>query len=57
MSPPTLRSTSWSARPMVAFAREPCPKTLPPAFNPMRCAMGPFTMMSGVPLLVAVRMP
>src|SRR6266487_1343365 len=33
--PPTLRTTSWSARPMVALARLPWPSALPPEFIPI----------------------
>ena len=39
--PPTLRTTSCSARPIVALARLPCPSTLTPVFMPMRAAIGP----------------
>ena len=42
--PPTLRTTSWSARPIVAFARLPCPNTFLPEFMPIRRRIGPFTI-------------
>ena len=32
------------ARPMVALARLPGPKTLPAAFMPMSCTTGPLTI-------------
>ena len=46
--PPTLRTSNCSARPMVALARNPCPKALPPQFRPMRRRIGPLTTMTGV---------
>ena len=45
--PPTLRTTSWRARPMVALARFPWPSALSPAFIPTARATGPFTMTTG----------
>src|SRR5229473_3546140 len=56
-SPPILRSTSWTARPMVAFARQPPPNRLPPELISSSSAIGPLTMSSGVVVLVAVWMP
>ena len=45
--PPTLRITSCSARPMLAFARLPWPSAFTPEFMPMRRAIGPFTTTIG----------
>ena len=45
--PPTLRTTSCSARPIVAFARLPCPSALTPLFIPIARVIGPFTITSG----------
>ncbi len=47
-TPPTLRNTRLTARPMVALARLPCPSAFSPEFMPMRLAMGPLTMITGV---------
>ena len=46
-APPTLSSTSDSARPIIAFARTPCPKQLPDALSPSRSRAGPLTTTSG----------
>ncbi len=45
--PPTLRTVSCSARPMVALARLPWPSALMPEFMPMARAIGPLTMTTG----------
>src|SRR5918912_50828 len=46
--PPTLRTTSCSARPMVALARFPWPSALMPAFMPIARATGPLTITTGL---------
>jgi hypothetical protein len=56
MSPPIFRNTSWTARPIVALARQPEPKTFPRALMSSFSATGPFTMISGAVVLVAVWM-
>ena len=56
-APPTFRSTSISARPIVAFARFPCPSTPRPMFIPMRCRIGPFTTSTGAAPIVVAMMP
>ena len=45
--PPTLRTTSWRARPIVRFARLPWPRQLPPAFIPTSALSGPETTIVG----------
>ena len=51
----TFSTMSRSARPMVALARLPGPKTLPAAFMPMSCTTGPETIKSGAePPVLAV---
>ena len=55
--PPTLRTTSCNARPIVALARLPCPIALTPLFMPMRRAMGPSTITSGPANQVVARSP
>ena len=47
MPPPTLRTVSCSARPIVEFARLPCPRTLPSLFIPAVRAYGPLTTTTG----------
>jgi hypothetical protein len=42
-----LRTTSCSARPIVALARFPWPSTLLRQFMPMRVVIGPFTISTG----------
>src|SRR5438876_609215 len=42
MPPPTLRTISCRARPMVALARLPWPNALTPLFMPIRRATGPL---------------
>ena len=56
-APPTLSSTSRMARPMVAFARWPEPKTLAPAFIPIRARTGPLTTTSGAAMWVVACTP
>ena len=45
--PPTLRTMSCSARPIVALARLPWPSALTPLFMPIALAAGPLMMTSG----------
>ena len=47
LPPPTLRITSWRARPMVAFALLPWPRAFTPEFIPIARAMGPLTITTG----------
>ena len=56
-APPTFRSIIRTARPMVAFARLPEPKTLQPAFMPISFRTGPFTTMSGDAMWVVACTP
>ena len=54
--PPTLRTVSCSARPIVLFARLPWPRQLPAAFIPTASASGPETTTSGpAGCVVAIR--
>src|SRR3989304_1502098 len=46
-APPRFIRMRRRARPMVALARNPGPKTPKPAFSPIRDRMGPLTTMSG----------
>src|SRR6185436_11725512 len=55
--PPTLRTTSCSARPIVALARLPCPMQLTPLFMPICAAIGPFTTITGPEKYVVHRRP
>ena len=55
--PPTLRSTRRMARPMVALARQPEPKTLAPALSPTSLRTGPFTTSSGAAMWVVACTP
>ena len=55
--PPTFSRTSRIARPIVAFARLPEPKQLPPAFMPISRAIGPFTTSSGAAMCVVAWTP
>src|ERR1044071_4793232 len=55
--PPTLRTTSCSARPIVALARLPWPMQLRPLFMPMRWAIGPLTTSTGPEKYVVHRRP
>ena len=55
--PPTLSRTSRIARPIVAFARLPEPKQLPPAFMPISRAIGPLTTRSGAAMCVVACTP
>src|SRR6185369_11084544 len=45
--PPTLRTMSCSARPIVALARLPWPSALTPEFMPIDLVIGPLRMTSG----------
>jgi len=55
MVPMVLRMISLTARPMVAFARQPGPNRLWPQFMSSSRAIGPFTIISTAepPVLVA----
>ena len=55
--PPTLRTTNWTARPMVELARLPWPSELSPLFMPMRPPTGPFTTSTGPTLMVVASTP
>ena len=55
--PPTLRTTSCTARPIVALARLPCPRTLTPLFMPISAVMGPLTTRTGPTPMVVARIP
>src|SRR5262249_32519042 len=55
--PPTLRTTSCNARPMVALARLPWPRALIPEFIPIARATGPFTMTTGPEKYVVASSP
>ena len=57
MSPPALRRINCNARPMVALARKPCPKTLPRALSFSAFTIGPLMISSGELVLVAVCIP
>jgi hypothetical protein len=46
VAPKQLSVISRIARPIVAFARQPGPKTLPPALKPRRWRIGPLTTTS-----------
>ena len=47
VAPPRLKRMSRIARPIVALARNPEPKTFAPPFTPSRFATGPLTIVRG----------
>ena len=54
-APPTLRTTSRNARPMVALARLPAPKAPSFIFMPIFSRIGPLMIITGAaPMVVAV---
>src|SRR5262249_28295301 len=55
--PPTFKRTSRIARPIVALARLPDPKQLPPPFIPISRAIGPFTTRKGAAMCVVAWTP
>ena len=55
--PPTLRTTSCTARPMVRLARLPWPSTLTPLFMPIARVPGPLQMMTGPTGIVVASTP
>ena len=58
VAPPKLRMVSRRARPMVALARWPEPRTAVPLWMPIRSAIGPLTITtSAAPPVVVVMAP
>ena len=55
--PPTLRTTSCTARPIVRLARLPCPRALPPPFIPIAWVPGPLAMITGPTGIVVASTP
>src|SRR3990172_2189929 len=57
VAPPTLTHTSRSARPIVAFARQPGPKTPAPQLTSSATRTGPLITTSGAGALVVADTP
>src|SRR5437763_1765525 len=57
IAPPTLTQTRRSARPIVALARQPGPKTPAPQLSSSLARRGPFTTTSGAGALVVAETP
>ena len=57
IAPPTLTQTRRSARPIVALARQPEPKTPAPQLSSSLPRTGPFTTTSGAGALVVAETP
>ena len=55
--PPTLRTTSCTARPIVRLARLPWPSTLPAPFIPIALVPGPLQMITGPTGIVVASTP
>src|SRR3989442_12133289 len=56
-APPTFTQTSRSARPMVALARQPEPKTPAPQLTSSSPRRGPLTITSGAGAFVVAETP